>query len=124
MAAAWGIRLIVLAAVLPVITVASNHAGPQPRVSLVRYYGRDVLWLPAIPFLISIAVGGLVRLRIATQWRWPGVMAWALAGATVLAALAGFATIIIGVYILPMGVLLCLSASAASSESSASRPTA
>jgi hypothetical protein len=51
-------------------------------------------------------------------------MAWALAGATVLAALAGFVTIIIGVYILPMGVLLCLSASAASSESSASRPTA
>ena len=109
-ASAWGVLLILLAVVLPVYTVDSSHAGLQPRHSLVRVFGYRVLVLAAIPCIISVLVGALLRLRMATGWRWLNTFAWGLAGATLLAAITGFATFFIGIYVLPTGVLLCLAA--------------
>ena len=101
---------MLLAVVLPVYTANSTHAGLQPRHSLVRVFGYRVLMLVAIPFVVSIVVGLLLHLRRSTSQRWPGVIAWALIGATLFGAIAGTVTFIIGIYVLPVGVLLCIAA--------------
>jgi hypothetical protein len=107
-AVAWSVLLILLAIWRPVYTVNSNHAGPQPMHSLVRVFGYRVLLLAAIPFVISVVVALLLQLRVATQRRWPAVVASTLAWAMLVAAIVGSVTILIGIYVLPVGVLLSL----------------
>lgn len=106
----WGVLLIVLGIVLPVYTVSSTHGGAQPRHSLVRVFGYRVLALVAIPLLISIVVGSLLRFGRAGDRRWPGIVAWIMAGATIVGAIVGFLTFVIGIYVLPIGILLWLAA--------------
>ena len=115
-AVAWGVLLTLLAIWLPVYTVNSNHAGLQPRHSLVRVFGYRVLLLAAVPFVISVVVALLLRLRVATQRRWPAIVASALAWAILVAAIVGSVTFLIGIYVLPVGVLLCLATSSARSR--------
>jgi fatty acid desaturase len=99
---------MVLAIWLPVYTVDSNHAGMQPQHSLVRVFGYRVLLLAAIPFIISVVVALLLQLRVATQRRWPPIVASTLAWALLVAAIVGTVTILIGIFVLPVGVLLSL----------------
>ena len=120
-ALAWSALLLVLALVLPVYTVSSSHAGLQPRHSLVRVFGYRVLLLVALPLLISAAVGGLLRMSLVTRRRWPGPVASGMSVATLLAAIVGFVTIVIGMYAIPVGVLLCAAASTAASQRRAAR---
>jgi Protein of unknown function (DUF2510) len=120
-ALAWSALLLVLAVVLPVYTVNSSHAGLQPRHSLVRVFGYRVLLLVALPLLISAAVGALLRISVTTRRRGPGTVAYAVSAATLLASIAGFVTIVIGVYAIPVGVLLCAASSTAASERRAGR---
>ena len=115
-AAGWGVFITYLAVVLPVYTVDSNHAGAQPRHSLVRVFGYRVLLLAAIPCVVALLVGLLLRIAFTTQRRWPTVAAAYLAWGTLLAAAVGTVTFIIGVYVLPIGALLCAATTAARSR--------
>lgn len=115
-AVGWGALLIYLAVVLPVYTVGSNHAGLQPRHSLVRVFGYRVLLLAAIPCIVSVLVALLLRVAFTTQRRRSTVAAAILAWTTLIAAVVGSVTIIIGIYVLPVGVLLCVATAGARSR--------
>jgi hypothetical protein len=147
----WGVLLIVLACVLPVVTrpappvsatatvtssgtviTTSGAVGPaayEPgRITLVSDGGYPVLGLVALPTVAALIVGLLL-------WRLAGartaahgstetsVAAWVVSAAVLLAGIVGFVTIVIGVAVVPMGVLLLLACTqAAVSGGSGSAP--
>jgi hypothetical protein len=97
-AAVLSIGLLILAMFLPVVTVLSAHAGVQPRESLVASDG----WLVLLPAAVPLAVSGLVGWLIRTS----AAVALVASVALLLASLIGFATFIVGVFALPVGILL------------------
>ena len=148
----WGIGLIVLAGTLPVVTpqvgpvtasatvtasgtvvtsttsAAAPPVAEQARITLVRDSGYAVLGLAALPTVTALIVGLLV-------WRQAGaptpsggsdtarVVAWVLSAVVLLAGIVGFVTILIGVAVVPVGVLLLLACTqAALSRGSGSAP--
>ena len=48
----WGLLLVLLSFVMPIVTVSSGHDGPQPRISAFHAYGPLGL-LPAIGILAT-----------------------------------------------------------------------
>jgi hypothetical protein len=107
----WGIILLILAFVYPVVSVETGRSGVQPMRSLVSGDGYNVLWLVAIPLLVAVIVGLL-------DLAWPDARlvtaaAWVLSVALLLASLVGFVTFIIGIYVLPAAALLVGAAAAA-----------
>ncbi|SEN53287.1 hypothetical protein SAMN05216267_1006148 [Actinacidiphila rubida] len=109
-AALWavvtGVGVLVLAAVLPIETVDNGHAGVQPRHSLLRVHGAAVLLPAAVPLLVALLVAALLYAGRHGGRRWAHAAAWALSTALLAAALVGFVTFLIGVFVLPTGVLL------------------
>ena len=97
----WGVVIVILAIVYPVESVDPGRPGVQPMRTLVAVHGWGVLAIAVIPLLIAIAVGFLCRARPGA--RWAAATAWILSGALLLAALAGFVTFLIGIYVLPAG---------------------
>jgi hypothetical protein len=130
LAVVYGIILMFLAALLPIQSIqekpvsvtpslTSTSAGhglpstPQvvqtvPRESLVKANGKKVLALVAIPTIVAIVVGLLLWLRQRRKSKLAGISAWVLAVALLAAALVGFVTFLIGIYVVPVGVLLIL----------------
>lgn len=51
----WGLLLVLLSFVMPIITVSSGYDGPQPRISAFHAYG-PVGLLPAIGILATAAL--------------------------------------------------------------------
>jgi hypothetical protein len=96
------------------VSVDTGRAGVQPMRSLVAADGDGVLWVAAIPLLIAMIVGYLHRVR--PDARWALTAEWILSGALLLASLAGFVTIIIGIYVLPAAALLVIATGQASSR--------
>ncbi len=128
-ASAWGVVLIILAAVLPIVTpqsspeVSSPTTSPSPattgiapalhhipQVTLVAHYGHSVLLPIALPAVASLIVGLLLWLRVTRRSRWAGVVAWVLAGSVLIGGAIGFLTffLTIGMAIMPIGALLLL----------------
>lgn len=109
-AALWGVvtgvGVLVLAAVLPIETVDSGHAGVQPRYSLLRVHGAAVLLPAAVPLLVAVLVTVLLYAGRHGGRRWTEAAAWGLSTALLAAALVGFVTFLIGVFVVPTGVLL------------------
>lgn len=103
-AIAWGVVILILAVIDPVESVNTGRPGVQPMRSLVAVYGYDVLSVAAVPLVIAIIVGFLYVARL--RARWAMTTGWILSGALLLASLAGFVTFLIGIYVLPAGVLL------------------
>jgi hypothetical protein len=102
----WGLLLILLAVVLPVQTVASDHAGRQPMRSLTAVNGYGVLGLVCVPLVVAVLVTALLRVSVVrSRSRW-GLLAWALSGLLLISAGIGFVTFLIGIYVVPMGALL------------------
>lgn len=139
-AIAWGILLLVLAGTLPVVTPQSppgrasaavtssgtvvttgstvtGSTPERPRVTLVDDAGRRILGLVAVPTLAAMIVGVALRRR-------PGVVAWVLSAGVLLAGIVGFVTVLIGVAVVPMGILLLLACtqSAVSSRGTGAAP--
>ncbi len=100
----WGAVILVLSIVIPIESVDTGRPGVQPMHSLVAAHGYGVLSIAAVPLLIAIVVGLLHATR--PRARWAAVTAWILSGALLLASIAGFVTFLIGIYVLPAGVLL------------------
>ena len=127
-AVGWGIVLIVLAAVLPIVTPQSSPtfsiptsssstatgiapALPQiPQVTLVAQYGNWVLIPMALPALASLIVGSLLWLKVTRKTRWAGIIAWAFAGVVLIGGLIGFVTFffLVGLAVVPIGVPLLI----------------
>lgn len=126
-ASAWGMVLIILAAVLPIVTPQSSpevvspttSSSPAttgiapalhhiPQVTLVAFYGHSVLLPMALPALASLIVGLLLWLRVTRKSRWAGDIAWVLAGSVLIGGVIGFVTffLTIGMAIMPIGALL------------------
>ncbi len=135
LAAAWGLVLVVLALVLPIVTPqappvyattsaptgASVSAGASAsalhmsapalvsvaRVTLVADSGYLVLIPVAVPLLAALLVGLLLRSTAAGRsGPWAGRVAWALGFAVLLGGVVGFLTLLIGIVVVPVGVLL------------------
>ncbi|QMU76441.1 hypothetical protein GXW83_12525 [Streptacidiphilus sp. PB12-B1b] len=132
-AVGWGLLLFVLAWFLPLVTpqdpptyataaptalatAPTSLAAPpaqaggvlvaDPRVSLVAADGHGVLLLVALPLLVSLLVGGLLRLAVHRRSAPAAVAAWALAGAALAAAAVGSVTVLVGIFAAPVGALL------------------
>ena len=101
---------------LPIETVPTDRAGAQPRDSIYHLHGAIVLLPAAAPLLAAVLVAVLLRARTARGWALGA--AWALSGAVALAAIVGTVTFLIGVFVLPTGVLLLV----ATSQSHTARP--
>jgi hypothetical protein len=108
--AAWavvtGVAVLVLAALLPIETVDNGRAGTQPRYSLLQVHGALVLLPAAVPLLVALLVAGALYAGRAGDRRWTLQAAWILSGALLAAAAVGFVTFLIGVFVVPTGVLL------------------
>jgi uncharacterized membrane protein YccC len=109
----WGVVILILAIVYPIESINTGRPGVQPMRSLVAVHGYGVLPAAAIPLLIAIVVGLLHVTR--PRARWATTTAWILSGALLLASLAGFATFLIGIYVLPTGALLIVALAQATS---------
>jgi hypothetical protein len=105
-AVATGAGVLLLAAVLPVETVDSGHAGVQPRHSLLQVHGAAVLLPSAVPLLVALLVTAALHAGRSGANRWTLPVAWTLSVALLCAALAGFVTFLIGIFVVPTGVLL------------------
>jgi len=105
-AVATGVAVLVLAAVLPIETVDTGRAGVQPRYSLLHVHGAAVLLPSAVPLLVALLVTALLYAGRQGGRRWTLPVAWTLSVALLCAALVGFVTFLIGVFVVPTGVLL------------------
>jgi len=142
-AVAWGFVLLILAAALPVVTpqappsfappppsanpdgaapaLPPPTSGPAPaiarvpQVTLVHYYAHSVVLLAALPALASFVVGLMLWMSVARRSRAAGMGAWIVAVSVLAAGVIGFFTFlfIIGLAIVPIGVLLILACSRA-----------
>ena len=110
-AVAWSAVLLPLALVLPVETPPTVAAGPggsttMTMESLVRVNGHRILLVVGIPLVVSLVVGLSTVLSEERGWAVAGGLAWLLSVGLTAAAVVGTVTFLIGVYVLPTGILL------------------
>ncbi len=105
-ATAWSMLLLGLALTLPIETVQSDHAGLQPRETLVAVNGLRVLLFVAVPLAVTLLVGLLLLLARRTGWRPVRALAWGLASLLLAGAVVGFLTFLIGIFVVPGAGLL------------------
>jgi hypothetical protein len=131
LAASVGVAIVVAAAVVPIVTIQSPAATSvilpgntpsssppatapatsmtaDPRVTLLAHDGVAALGLAAIPLVVALIVGLLLRHATRRGSRPAAYAGWALAIILTLVALVGFVTIVIGAAVIPVGVLLIL----------------
>ncbi|MEY9929839.1 hypothetical protein ABH926_004479 [Catenulispora sp. GP43] len=78
----------------------------SPRVTLLTHDGASALGIAAIPLLAAIIVGVLLYRGILADSRNARAAAWSLSAVLTAAGVVGFVTILIGVVVVPVGVLL------------------
>ncbi|WP_328913293.1 MULTISPECIES: hypothetical protein [unclassified Streptomyces] len=107
-ALATGVAVLVLAMVLPIETVDSGHPGRQPRDTLYQVHGALVLLPAAVPLLVAALVTAALYAGRHDRPRWALPVAWVLSIALLGTAVAGFLTFLIGIFVVPTGVLLAM----------------
>ena len=125
-AAGLGLVILAAAAILPVVTVQSaptSAVAPAadlpsavsttapvfttaPRVTLLTHFGASALGIAAIPLVAAIVVGLLLHRGILADSRNARAGAWSLSAGLTAAGVVGFVTILIGVVVVPVGILL------------------
>jgi hypothetical protein len=95
----------------PIATAAPTPSGTEslvaiPRYSLVHENGYPVLAWASIPLVVAIGVGVLLYAARRTNRRGIAVPAWILSIVITLAAIVGFVTYLIGIFVVPTGALL------------------
>lgn len=101
-----GLAVIVLALLLPIESVDTGRPGNQPNYSLYHVDGPLVLLPAAVPLLVAVLVSAVLYAGRQGGRRWALPVAWVLSGALLCAAVVGFATFLIGIFVIPTGVLL------------------
>lgn len=96
---------------------ASAVLHAVPRVTLVTHDGFTVLLLVAIPLLASLVVGLLLWLRAGAGSIAAGIAAWTLSVAVLTGAVVGFVTFLIGIAVIPNGILLVAACACITSSS-------
>ena len=112
-AVATGLAVILLTVLLPIETVDSDQAGVQPRASIYHLHGAGVLLPAAVPLLVALLVSAVLYTGRNGRRRWTLPVAWTLSVALLCAAVVGFLTFLIGVFVIPTGVLLTVATSLA-----------
>jgi hypothetical protein len=108
----WSVGLIVAGLVLPVYdgqTVSNSNGLTLTTATLVQHNGIRVLVALVIPALGSVAVALAMARRHTLDPRWSGPVAWL--AVAVVAVEAGVAMLSIGVFILPVAILLAVAVS-------------
>lgn len=80
----------------------------QPRVTLVAHDGAGVLGLASIPLVVALGVGLLLWYAVQRGSRPAVSAAWVLAVLLTVGGVVGFVTFLIGVVVIPVGVLLMI----------------
>lgn len=114
MAALWSIGLLVGAVTLPSYhsaTISAEGHLVNGTKTLVDVNGASVLYLVAIPLAAVVVVGLLLMLRRRLRRYGAGALAWSVVG--VLGAFTFLAMMTIGIFIVPVVVLLVLACAAA-----------
>jgi len=113
---AWGVALVAGAFVVPVysgLSVSAGSSGEQVTHSysstLVEENGFGVLIPVAIPLVLAALVWFALHRRCSRGSRWGGPIAWSLVAVLGLFSLVAVWTI--GVFVLPVAVLLGIAAS-------------
>lgn len=101
----WGLLLVLLSFVMPIVTVWSGHDGPQPRVSASRAYGL-VGVLPAIVILAAAVLSAwLLAFGRQTPSRASLTLAEGIAGLFfIVGLLAPVAFHFEGLFVLPLAI--------------------
>ncbi len=118
-----GLAVIVLALLLPIESVDTGRPGNQPNYSLYHADGPAVLLPAAVPLLVAVLVSAVLYAGRRGGRRWALPVAWVLSGALLCAAVVGFVTFLIGIFVIPTGVLLIVATHSAQSTK-ADRATA
>jgi hypothetical protein len=106
----WSIGLIVAALLVPAYsgqTVTDSRGVTLTTATLVQVHGARALIITAIPGVVSIVVGFALCRRRATGPRWTGIVAWSMIAVLAIVALLGILSV--GVFMLPVVVLLAIS---------------
>lgn len=113
-AAVWGVVLLSLAVFLPIET-PNNNSNAQ--YSLVHIHGYGIFWVVGVPLATAVVVWSLLQIRSGPAIpRWALWTAWILSGAILAAAVIGFLTIVIGIYVAPSGLALVAAVANANSS--------
>lgn len=107
----WSVLLLPTALFLPIEDPQSFayqlHGKTVYRwVSLVRANGVSILWVVTIPLVISLMVACLVILQYNFGWKIAGWAAQVMAIVLLIGAFVGTITFLVGIFIVPAGVLL------------------
>jgi hypothetical protein len=106
----WSIGLIVAALLVPAYsgqTVTDSRGVTLTTATLVQVHGAKALIIAAIPGVVSIVVGFALSRRRATGARWTGIVAWSMIAVLAVVALLGILSV--GVFMLPVVILLAIS---------------
>ena len=107
----WGLLLVLLSFVMPIITVSSDYDGPQPRISAFHAYG-PVGLLPAIGILATAALAsGLLAFGRRAPSRTMLSLAEGVAGLRFIVGLfPSVAFLGLGVFVLPLAASILAAA--------------
>jgi len=114
LAVAWGLLLIPAAIAVPAYTPNSSAGtyNPQtqlityPRITLFKEFGYPMLFVAAIPLVLAILIGLLIETSLRRGTVDPLLAAWVLSALLLIGGVIGLLTILIGVALVPVGVLL------------------
>ncbi len=106
----WAALLVLLSFVLPVVTQLTGRDGPQPRFSLVATYGVAGALPAAGALAMTILAASLLGYGRSAPSTWSRAVVFGVAGTVLLAALVTTVLLHIGVFLLPLAVLLLLAA--------------
>jgi hypothetical protein len=120
----WALGLVGAIWVAPLMTVTTGRAGVQPRISITAYGNTLGFVAFTVPAVAAVLVFGLVAASGSATGRRRRMLAKAAVTVSVVllaAAVVGFATIIIGIYVLPAAVALLVGSNLALQASGAPR---
>lgn len=120
----WALGLVAAIWVAPLMTVNTGRAGVQPRISIAAYGNTLGFVAFTVPAVAAVLVIGLVAASGSATGRRRRTLAKAavtVSAALLVAAVVGFATIIIGIYVLPAAVALLVGSNLALQAAGAPR---
>ncbi len=81
---------------------------PTSLVPLVQINGHRILLLVALPLVLSLLTVVALVLRATFGWKLAQWTAWVFTGAVLAGAAVGTVTFLIGIFVVPVGVLLAV----------------
>jgi hypothetical protein len=108
----WASLLLPGAIYLPIGQPAEVWFGPSgtstSRVPLVQLNGHGILIVVAIPLVLSLLAGLSLIVHARTVWQPARWAAWTVTGGVFAGAALGTVTFLIGIFVLPVGLLLAV----------------